>query len=279
VKARQAALDVKATPACDGSTFQSKQRGKHLFSKLLTCDACGGGFSMISETHLGCSNARNKGDAVCTNRRTVKREFVEATVLDALRERLMAPELYDSFARGFTAEWNREQKARSVEQEGRRDELKRLGRKIDNFVSVIGVSGGSPAIIAALTEAEARKAALEADLAVAEAPAPQLLPNLGELYRAKVAALHEALAGEDAGTAREQIRALVDEIRLIPCPTDPKAPLRIEVRGALAAMLALGSGSSAATALALASQFKLVAGARNQRFLRLAERVIPKLAP
>jgi len=71
------------------------------------------------------------------------------------------------------------------------------------------------------------------------------------LYRAKVAALHEALAGEDAA-AREQIRALVDEIRLIPCPADPKAPLRIEVRGALAAILALGSGSSEAAAKALA---------------------------
>jgi len=151
VKARQAALDARATPACDGSTFQSKQRGKHLFSKLLTCDACGGGFSMISGTHLGCSNARNKGDAVCTNRRTVKREFVETTVLDALRERLMAPELYDSFARGFTAEWNREQKARSLEQEGRRDELKRLGRKIDNFVSVIGVSDGKIGNLVAAT--------------------------------------------------------------------------------------------------------------------------------
>ena len=87
---------------------------------------------MVSETHLGCSNARNKGDAVCTNRRTVKRTFIEGKVLDALRERLMAPELYDSFARGFTAEWNREQKERSVEQDGKRDELKRLRRKIDN---------------------------------------------------------------------------------------------------------------------------------------------------
>jgi len=38
----------------------------------------------------------------------------------------MAPELYDSFARGFTAEWNREQKARCAEQDGKRGELKRL---------------------------------------------------------------------------------------------------------------------------------------------------------
>jgi len=139
------------------------------------------------------------------------------------------------------------------------------------------VSGGSPAIIAALTEAEARKAALEADLAVAEAPAPRLLPNLGELYRAKVAALQEALAGEDARAAREQIRALIDEIRLIPCPEDPKAPLRIEVRGRWRRCWLWDRGR-ARPRRRLRGLVKLVAGARNQRFLRLAERVIPKLA-
>ncbi len=121
------------------------------------------------------------------------------------------------------------------------------------------MSGGSPAIIAALTEAEARKAALEADLAVAEAPAPRLLPNLGELYRAKVAALQEALAGEDARAAREQIRALVDEIRLIPCPEDPKAPLD-RGSGRVGGDAGLGSGSSAAAASALAWLSKVGCG-------------------
>jgi hypothetical protein len=57
-----------------------------------------------------------------------------------------------------------------------------------------------------------------------------------------VVALHEALAGEDAAAARERVSALIDEIRLVPSPADPLAPLQIEVRGQLAAMLALGSG-------------------------------------
>ncbi len=59
---------------------------------------------------------------------------------------------------------------------------------------------------------------------MAEAPAPRLMPNLAELYREKVAALQDALGGEDAAAAREQVRALIDEVRLIPSPTDPKAP-------------------------------------------------------
>ena len=73
VRARHAALDAAAQPAADGSKFQSMQRPKSLLSLLIRCGCCGGGFSMISATHLGCSNARNKGVEVCSNRRTVKR--------------------------------------------------------------------------------------------------------------------------------------------------------------------------------------------------------------
>ena len=183
---------------------------------------------------------------------------------DALRTRLMAPEVYAAFVRGFTAEWNSEQKGRGVAQEGQRDEQKRLDRKIANLVSVLAASGGSAAILTALKEVEARKTTLEAELAVAEAPSPRLVPNLAELYREKVATLQEALAGEDAAAAREQVRALIGEVRVIPSPSDPKAVPTIEVRGALAAMLALGSGKDASAAEQLERQFKLVAGARNQ---------------
>ena len=83
--------------------------------------------AMISATHIGCSNARNKGEAVCGNRRTVKRTHLENTVLDALTKRLMAPGVYAAFLRVFTVEWNMEQGARSVAQDGKRDELRRVG--------------------------------------------------------------------------------------------------------------------------------------------------------
>ena len=99
------------------------QRPKGLLSKLLRCGCCGGGFSVVSATHVGCSNVRNKGDAVCTHRRTIKRELVEATVLAALRGHLMGPEIYAAFLCGFTAEWNAEQEGRTMAQEGQRDEL------------------------------------------------------------------------------------------------------------------------------------------------------------
>ena len=260
-KNRQAGLDMCRQASGGQGGFWQHQRPVYLLSGLLRCGCCGGGMAMISETRVGCSNARNKGEAVCANRRTVKREFVENVVLGALRTRLMASEVYAAFLRGFTAEWNAEQKGRAVLQEGQRDELKRLTRKIGNFLDEIGEGHRSPALSAALREAEARKASLEAELAAAEAPAPRLMPNLDALYRERVAALQAALGGEDAAAARERVRALIAEVRVTPSPTDRKAPPAIEVRGELAAMLALGSGQDRSASEQLERQFKLVAGA------------------
>ena len=68
----------------------------------MRCGVCGGGFSKISAAHFGCSTARNKG--TCDNLLTIRRDVLEATVLDALRHRLMDPELFALFVAEFTAE-------------------------------------------------------------------------------------------------------------------------------------------------------------------------------
>ena len=43
----------------------------------------------------------------CANRLTIRRDVLEATVMDGLRHRLMDPALFKVFALEFTAEWNR----------------------------------------------------------------------------------------------------------------------------------------------------------------------------
>ena len=108
VRARQAALNdgrkVASEDTAESLPFWAQRRPIYLLSDLLRCGCCCGGFSVVSATHVGCSNARNKGEAICAKRRTIKRELVEATVLDALRTRLMAQKPYAAFVRGFTAE-------------------------------------------------------------------------------------------------------------------------------------------------------------------------------
>ena len=67
----------------------------------MRCGVCGGGFSKISEAHFGCSTARNKGETACGNRLTIRRDALEATVMDGLRSRLMDPALFKVFAAGI----------------------------------------------------------------------------------------------------------------------------------------------------------------------------------
>ena len=95
------------------------------------------------------------------------------------------------------------------------------------------------------------------------APAPRLHPNLGDVYRRKVAGLAEALASEDGAEARELVRGLVDAIVLVP----EEGRLRIEVRGELGAILRLAEGTGhgkrpGCGAGAFIEQIKMVAGKR-----------------
>jgi hypothetical protein len=86
----------------------------------------------------------------------------------------------------------------------------------------------------------------------------RLHPNLAEIYREKVARLHEELnRPELRDEASAALRSLIDEVRLV--PVDGK--LEIELAGALAGILALTSDNPRREGQGL--QVTLVAGARN----------------
>ncbi|WP_439598247.1 recombinase family protein [Falsiroseomonas sp.] len=241
-KARQEALDRKCTAKgaeAPRGAFWAKQRPRYLFSGLMTCGACGGGFSKISAEHFGCSTARNKGPTACTNLLTIRRDVLEATVLDALRERMMDPDLFRDFIAEFTATWNRLQADASAGQDATRTDLKRVVGQIEQAVDAIVAGMASPALKGRLEELEARKVRMEAELAEAKAPAPRLHPNLADLYRKRVGDLARILAAEDSAEAREVVRGLVETIRLLP----EAGRLRIEVRGELGAILRLAEAA------------------------------------
>jgi site-specific DNA recombinase len=82
VRARQAALDESQSALQASSPFWAKQRPRYLFSGLMRCGVCGGGFSKISANHFGCSMARNKGPTACTNLLTIRRDALERETLE-----------------------------------------------------------------------------------------------------------------------------------------------------------------------------------------------------
>jgi site-specific DNA recombinase len=219
VRARQNRTSHREHDAGDDRSprpFWSKQRPRYLFSGLMRCGVCGGGFAMISATHFGCSTARNKGATACANRLTIRRDRLEATVLEGLRSRLMDPVLFEAFAAEFTAEWNKLQAALSGDLTTRQAELQKAKAQIERMVDAL--CNGTPvsALKDRMQTLETRRIVLETELADAVAPAPRLHPNLAIVYREKVASLTDALSGSNGAAAMELVRGLIEEIRSDP---------------------------------------------------------------
>ena len=97
VKERQDGTRLDITKE-GGVRSERARRPAYLLSGLLKCGVCGGGFSKVSNHHYGCSTARNRG--TCSNRLTMRRDRVEALVLDGLRHHLMQPDCVKEFVAG-----------------------------------------------------------------------------------------------------------------------------------------------------------------------------------
>jgi DNA invertase Pin-like site-specific DNA recombinase len=266
--AQNSAGDTTAPPK---TGFWSHQRPKHLLTGLMRCGVCGGGYAKISATLFGCAAARNKG--TCDNRLNIRVETLDDIVLTGLKHRLMDPDIFKEFAAAFIAERNSIIARQNAHYETAKTELGRV--KSRQKVLVQALMDGLPArtVKDEMVALEAKEDELNALLTSQPANEPSLHPNLAEVYRERVAALHTALS--DPRTKDEAfgiIRTLIDEVRLIP----ENGELRVEIRGALAGILAL-SASNAKTARVstdgsvsvLLEQVKMVAGAHNHRELTL----------
>ena len=143
VKERQRNSRFRIMTKDKGIRSERARRPSYLLSGLLKCGICAGGFSKISLSHYGCSTARNKG--TCANLLTVRRNELEAKVLDGLRNQLMHPELVTTFIDEFHREVNRQR----AERDGRRDrtarDLEKTEREIRRVIEAIkaGVSGAA----------------------------------------------------------------------------------------------------------------------------------------
>jgi site-specific DNA recombinase len=206
------------------------RRPVYLFSGLLRCGACGGGCVLVGARHYGCANTRNRG--TCTNRLTIRRDVLEATVLDGLREHLMHPDLVAEFVAEYQREWNRLRQETLGARTGLEAELKSVERQIRNVVEAVKAGFFAPAMKEEMAALEARQAELQARLEEAPAEPPMALhPGLADVYRQKVADLSAALnVPAQRHEAAEALRGLIEAITLVPVD----GALQIELVGALA---------------------------------------------
>ena len=271
VKARQAGLKRPHGAGTENS-FRDRRRPKYLLSGLTRCGVCGGGYSMISATHVGCSTARNKG--TCSNRQSIRREELEERVLGAMRRHLMDPAMFREFCEEFTREVNRQRIEGRATLDAAQAEIRRIDRELERLLQVLLNGGAADTINAAMLKLEARQKDLRAALSGADDAPPLLHPEMAQHYRRQVGELCDALREETEAQrmeATEILRGLIKDVALT--PTDGE--LAIDLRGDLAGILAVAAGAmsgngvqkrrklplGAALSADLVQQVEMVAGA------------------
>jgi site-specific DNA recombinase len=133
VKARQLEMKRKTRPDSNAERpFWTQQRPRYLVSGLAKCGCCGASYVKISQNLFGCAAARNKG--TCGNRLNIRIDDLEATILDGLRHRLMAPDLFKVFCEEFHREVNRLRMEDSAIVDAQRDDLRRVESRIRRLV-------------------------------------------------------------------------------------------------------------------------------------------------
>ena len=250
--------------AIRSSEFWKHRRPQHLLTGLTYCGCCGGILSNVGRDYLACGAARNK--STCTNTRGIRREVIETLILDALRTRLMAPELVKEFIAEFIVETNRFRAEAEAGRVSQQRELSQITRKLTGLYDAIADGLRTPGLKEQLLELEHRKGALEERLGTPVPPLPRLHPNLAEVYRTKVQNLHLALGDPATQTeATEIIQTLIE--RVVVTPVEGKS-FEFELIGDIAAMVAMGADSKkpapGGTGVLgpFASSVKVVAGAR-----------------
>ncbi len=235
VKERQRALD-KAKPA-----LWQTNRPQYLLSGLTKCGRCGGGYSKINSSHYGCSASKNKGEAVCTNRKTIKREVLEDYVISALKTRLMREELIEIFCTEYTKHLNILNNQKSASQKRHRVELNKLENERVNLIQAIKDGIAASMIKDDLTRVTARKEAVSALLAAEPVNKPLLHPAMASRFHQSVKDLSNVL-NQDNGRAEasEHLRGLVSKIVLT--PKTGEDDLRIDLYGDLAGILNMAAG-------------------------------------
>ena len=233
-KARQKTLDKSK------SGLHRNNRPQYLLSNLLKCGECGGGYSKINSERYGCSSARNKGDSICANKKTIKRENIEGLVLNALQTHLMRDDLVEIFCKEYTRHMNTLQAQKNQQEKLVRSEHSKLVKERENLVSAIKQGVAIELIKDDLESISERLSKLEATLQNKETSKPLLHPSMAGRYRKAIGNLTASLNHQEhRSEAHIHLRSLIEKIVLTPNPE--QGDLSIDLYGDLAGILTIAS--------------------------------------
>lgn len=128
-KRKQASLMLPRDEQRANASFRDRRRPKHLLTGLVQCGCCGGVYTSVSGTLLGCSAAKGKG--TCDNKHSIRRDVLDQLVLDALKRELMQPDLFAEFCHEFTREVNRLRALAGSSITAAKAEINKIDRDLD----------------------------------------------------------------------------------------------------------------------------------------------------
>ena len=216
------------------SPLNDSHRAKYLLSRLLTCDRCGGGYTLVASDRYGCFNRKSKGLAVCANTKTIKRDKIEARVLASLRKGLIHPHLATHFAQEVLRQMMSAAAERGPSRSDLENNLAKVDQAIGRLLDLLEDASDSASLLARLKGREADRLRLQQALTEAELEVlVEDLPTASDLiagYDAHVAHLETLLSGSGAVIeANEVLRAMLDTIAVWP-DEDAQDELRVEIR-------------------------------------------------
>jgi len=235
VKAKQDQLSINSAP-------HTKRRPRALFSFLMECGCCGGGFSKISKNRYGCTKARKQG--TCNNRITIAQDKLENAILSGLQDELMHDDLLAVFCEAFDKEMAILQKHQHCHKDEAKNTLAKLEKEKQSLIDAIKQGIPADEIKDEFTRIAQQREYAESLLTAQNEKPLILTPDMATIYRDEVSRLRETLQDDDAryeGT--ELIRSLIDKIVLIPDPNHKKR-LKVNLYGNLTGMLSIASGQT-----------------------------------
>jgi site-specific DNA recombinase len=200
-----------------GTTGRSRGQQKHvyLFSGLLQCGECGGSITLVagraktSRSEYGCSLHAQRGKSVCKNDLLIRRDHLEEQIIGGLKEKGLREEAIDYVVAALLEELQQRHETINAELQSMRDERRRIEGEPQRLVESIAVGNGSPAIMVAINDREARLRAITDKLIE---PGPESFQQkLDELRAFAVTRLARLRALLSAPSAVHEARALLAE--------------------------------------------------------------------
>ncbi len=204
--------------------LSGQQKAVYLFSGLLKCGICGGSVTFVSgrwrceSQQYGCSMHHQRGDTVCSNRLTIRRDKLESRLLAGLQNEVLREEAIDYAVAGMKKEIERRFDEFNDTLSRMRERKHQLETEIARLVNAIAGGSGSESIMAAIGERERELRTITSDLLEKRPTSIQTkLDELRTFAVDQLTELRQLLARpENVHEARALLARQIGPITLIP---------------------------------------------------------------